>query len=99
MSTSPPYIPPIPYQVGGRIIASNSPAIAGTILSVVSNANLKGNIHVNGNIVVSGGTIAGIVTHPPNTTYNGPKPAANIEGVPALRDFPALPPIYEIQRL
>ena len=59
--------------VTGRIAAANSPAVAGTILSVGTLANLGGNIDVNGKIVIGSGTVSGIVTYPsPASNYSGP---------------------------
>ena len=80
--------------VTGRIAAANVSSIKGTVLSIGSRANITGKIDVNGNIVVSGGTITGIVTHPPNTTYKGPFIGArNITGTPSLPILPAMPAI------
>ena len=78
--------------VTGVITASNSTSVTGTILSVGTGANIKGNIDVKGNIVIGGGTVSGKVTT--NTFYTGPVPAGGkIIGAPTLPVFPALPAI------
>ncbi|HKZ66006.1 MAG TPA: hypothetical protein VJ111_06615, partial [Chitinophagaceae bacterium] len=80
--------------VDGKIAAANSNFLPGTILSVGSSALLKGDIDVNGNIVIGGGTVSGVVTHPPGTTYLGPPIGArNVTGTPTLPTLPSLPEI------
>ncbi len=82
--------------VTGKITASNSPVVSGTILSVGSSANLTGNVDVNGNIVILGGTVTGKVTT--NTSYTGPTPAGGkVIGSPTLPVFPSIPAITGFQ--
>ena len=80
--------------VTGNIAASNIPKSSGTVLSVGSNANLKGDIDADGKISIGGGTVLGKVTHPVGTSYTGPNPGGgNITGTPKLPNYPPLPPI------
>lgn len=80
--------------VTGKIAAANSDSLGGTILSVGSSASLSGNIDVYGNIVVGGGTVSGIVTHPPGTSYTGPNIGSrDVTGTPSVPTLPGLPTI------
>ncbi len=82
-------------KVTGRLAASNSSAVGGTILSAGSNVNFGGNIDVNGNIVIAGGIVSGKVTHPDDgSTYVGPSPGmGEFKQPPSLPSYPSLPPI------
>ena len=78
--------------VSGRITAANPFGLRVTALSIGSSAKIGGNIDVNGNIRIGSGTVSGIATHPPGTTYYGPVPGGgNITAEPSLPKFPALP--------
>ncbi|HEX7847905.1 MAG TPA: hypothetical protein VF476_19025, partial [Chitinophagaceae bacterium] len=78
--------------VRGRITAANSSSSSGTILSVGSSTNISGPIDVNGNIVIGGGTVSGVVTLPPGSTYIGPVPAGDtVFAPPSLPTLPSMP--------
>ena len=81
-------------KVSGNITAQNQYHATGNILKMGSNAYIGANIDVNGNIYISSGTVAGDVTHPPGTTYFGPKPGGKeYKKTPNLPTLPQMPAI------